>query len=68
MEPMDTVGHWRKSSYSGSGDGDSCVEIAHGSVRMAIRDSKDPHRAALTFPVPAFASFVEALKKPGARP
>lgn len=61
---METLGKWRKSSYSGPGDGDSCVEIACSSVHMAIRDSKDPRRAVLTFPVSAFVSFVEGLKKP----
>ncbi|MFC7510939.1 DUF397 domain-containing protein [Streptomyces thermocarboxydus] len=31
---------WRKSSYSGPGDGDSCVEIALRPARVAIRDSR----------------------------
>ena len=61
---MDTTENWRKSSYSGPGDGDSCVEIACIPARIAIRDSKDRRRAPLTFPVPAFTVFVEELKKP----
>jgi len=60
MHPLDT---WRKSSYSGAGDGDSCVEIANRPTRTAIRDSKTPARATLTFPAPAFTAFVEALKR-----
>ncbi|GGR15798.1 hypothetical protein GCM10015536_21700 [Streptomyces griseomycini] len=60
---MDIPENWRKSSYSGPGDGDSCVEIACSPVRIAIRDSKDPHRATLTFPIPTFTLFLEALKK-----
>ncbi|MER7840982.1 DUF397 domain-containing protein [Streptomyces sp. NPDC096040] len=57
--PMDT---WRKSSYSGPGDGDSCVEIANFPAHISIRDSKAPARAVLSFPVEAFAPFLQALK------
>ncbi|MCM3266490.1 DUF397 domain-containing protein [Streptomyces thermoviolaceus] len=53
---------WRKSSYSGPGDGNACVEIAARSTHVRIRDSKAPTRATLTFPAGAFATFVEALK------
>ncbi|MDQ1045591.1 DUF397 domain-containing protein [Streptomyces sp. V4I2] len=59
---METPDNWRKSSYSGPGDGDSCVEIADNLTRVAIRDSKDPSHATLLFPTEAFATFVEALK------
>ncbi|MFE1294423.1 DUF397 domain-containing protein [Streptomyces sp. NPDC058731] len=58
---MDT--NWRKSSYSGPGDGDSCVEIATGETHTAVRDTKDRTRATLTFPAPAFAAFLRALKE-----
>ncbi|MEV0734496.1 DUF397 domain-containing protein [Streptomyces sp. NPDC050549] len=60
---MDMREHWRKSSYSGAGDGNSCVEIANRPTHIAIRDSKTPTRATLTFPTPAFTAFVEALKR-----
>jgi hypothetical protein len=60
---MGTPENWRKSSYSGPGDGDSCVEIAHSSTHVAVRDSKAPARATLTFPVDAFTPFLEALKQ-----
>ncbi|WP_330288585.1 DUF397 domain-containing protein [Streptomyces sp. NBC_00576] len=63
---MDTLGNWRKSSYSGGGDGNGCVEIANSRARIAVRDSKIPDRASLTFPTGAFAPFVEALKSPAA--
>jgi len=51
---------WRKSSYSGSGEG-QCVEVAdvtrtHAAV--AVRDSKRPHGPALLFAPEAFASFI----------
>ncbi|MFJ8597515.1 DUF397 domain-containing protein [Streptomyces shenzhenensis] len=57
-----TPGSWRKSSYSGSGDGNACVEIAQTPFNTSVRDSKTPTRAVLTFPAPAFAAFVGALK------
>ena len=61
---MDTPDNWRKSSYSGPGDGDSCVEIANSHTHIAIRDSKTLGGAILTFPAEAFAPFLEALKHP----
>jgi hypothetical protein len=61
---MVTPDNWRKSSHSGSGDGNACVEIAHNPTRVAIRDSKTPAGATLTFPTGAFTSFVDALKTP----
>ncbi|MBV7697077.1 DUF397 domain-containing protein [Streptomyces sp. TRM70350] len=59
---MTTPDNWRKSSYSGEGDGNACVEIANSPTRTAIRDSKAPTRATLTFPTEAFATFIRALK------
>ncbi|MBZ6249971.1 DUF397 domain-containing protein [Streptomyces olivaceus] len=53
---------WRKSSYSGSGDGNACVEVALDHPHIAVRDSKTPTRAVLTFPAPAFAAFLRALQ------
>lgn len=54
--------NWRKSSYSGPDDGNACVEIANNDTHIAIRDSKAPARATLTFPAGAFTPFIEALK------
>ncbi|MEV0904007.1 DUF397 domain-containing protein [Streptomyces hokutonensis] len=52
--------NWRKSSYSGPGDGNECVEIANSPTHthISIRDSKAPTRATLTFPAVAFAAFL----------
>lgn len=61
---MATPDNWRKSSYSGPGDGDSCVEIANSPTHIAVRDSKTPAGASLTFPAGAFTAFLEALKTP----
>jgi hypothetical protein len=55
--------NWRKSSYSGGGDGNNCLEIANRHTRVAIRDSKDPGHGTLTFPRGAFTAFINALKQ-----
>jgi hypothetical protein len=54
--------NWRKSSYSGPDDGNNCVEIANSPSHTAIRDSKAPARATLTFPTGAFAAFLDSVK------
>lgn len=59
---MTQAARWKKSSYSGGGDGNTCVEIADLDTHIRVRDSKAPARATLTFPAGAFASFVDALK------
>ncbi|MFB0621146.1 DUF397 domain-containing protein [Streptomyces sp. AGS-58] len=59
---MTTPENWRKSSYSGEGDGNACVEIASSPTRIAVRDSKAPSRATLTFPVSVFVTFLDGLK------
>ncbi|KOT37579.1 hypothetical protein ADK41_19485 [Streptomyces caelestis] len=56
---MDT---WRKSSYSGPGDGNECVEIANTSTHVGIRDSKAPAGATLAFPAGAFSAFLDGVK------
>ena len=53
----------RKSSYSGEGDGNSCVEIANTPTHVAVRDTKTPSRATLTFPAEAFTLFIDRLAK-----
>ncbi|MFE9167920.1 DUF397 domain-containing protein [Streptomyces kebangsaanensis] len=63
---MSTPTQWKKSSFSGGGEGNDCVEIANVHPRIAVRDSKAPARATLSFPAGAFTSFIEALKAPEA--
>ncbi|MEU1704750.1 DUF397 domain-containing protein [Streptomyces sp. NPDC005706] len=55
---------WRKSSFSGGGQGDACVEIAECPTHISVRDSKAPARATLTFAAQAFTPFIDALKTP----
>ncbi|MFJ5613114.1 DUF397 domain-containing protein [Streptomyces sp. NPDC093221] len=54
---------WRKSSYSGGADPDSCVEVADNFPgTVPVRDSKDPHGPALTFPTASWSAFIDAVK------
>ncbi|MET7690012.1 DUF397 domain-containing protein [Streptomyces sp. NPDC005483] len=55
--------NWRKSSHSGGGDGNECVEIANSPTHVSIRDSKAPARATLTLPTLTFTTFLNALKR-----
>lgn len=57
---MATPQNWRKSSYSGGGDGNNCVEIATSATRVHIRDSKTPAAGTVTVATRAFVTFVEA--------
>ena len=59
---MDTPDIWRKSSYSGGGEGNACVEVNDRRTHIAIRDSKAPTRATLSFPPTTFTAFIEAIK------
>ncbi|MGV9280933.1 DUF397 domain-containing protein [Streptomyces sp. NPDC003730] len=54
----------QKSSNSGGGDGNACVEVALDHPLISVRDSKTPTRAALTLPASAFAAFLTALRDP----
>ncbi|EGX59505.1 hypothetical protein SZN_12268 [Streptomyces zinciresistens K42] len=53
---------WRKSTYSGGGDGNDCVEIATTPTHTAVRDTKDPAGGTLTFPAGTFAAFLDGVK------
>ncbi|MCT7352196.1 DUF397 domain-containing protein [Streptomyces sp. 15-116A] len=59
---MTEATRWQKSSYSGGGDGNTCVEIARVDTDVAIRDSKRPSHATLTVTAGVFTTFVEELK------
>lgn len=43
--------NWRKSSYSGAGDGNSCIELASlGPDAIALRESDEPGTVMTTTP------------------
>ncbi|WP_416967097.1 DUF397 domain-containing protein [Streptomyces sp. 4F14] len=53
---------WRRSSYSGSNNG-NCVEVAdHSPGLVPIRDSKNPGGPMLTVPTPVWDAFISSLK------
>ncbi|WP_121702170.1 DUF397 domain-containing protein [Streptomyces sp. E5N298] len=54
--------NWCKSSFSGGGEGDTCVEIAVLPDRIAIRDSKDPSQGTLTVPSRSFTALIQSFK------
>jgi hypothetical protein len=60
MQPSSV--EWRKSSYS-QGNGGQCIEVA-GSLPqvVAVRDSKDPGGARLTFQAASWIAFTDAVK------
>ncbi|WP_019065717.1 DUF397 domain-containing protein [Streptomyces hokutonensis] len=58
---MVTPDNWQKSSDSGGGQGDACVEVGHRHLHIAVRDSKVPTRATLTLPAEAFTAFIDGL-------
>jgi hypothetical protein len=57
---------WRKSSYSGSSEGQcvECADVTRTHSGIALRDSKDPTGAALLFTPDAFGGFIAAVKRP----
>jgi hypothetical protein len=61
-QTVNTSDNWRKSSYSGGGDGNACVEISDRRTHIAIRDSKAPAHGTLSIPAEVFTPFIEALK------
>jgi hypothetical protein len=60
--PNLTGAQWRKSSHS-NGNGGDCVEVADldGGAR-AVRDSKEPTGAALTFSTSEWAAFTAGVR------
>lgn len=55
-----TTQEWRKSSYSGGGNG-SCVEVAFVSEAVGVRDSKNATGPTLTFPPTTWRGFARAV-------
>ncbi|MFD8059796.1 DUF397 domain-containing protein [Streptomyces cyaneofuscatus] len=49
---------WVRSSYSSSGDGNDCVEVATAPTVVHVRDSKDVHGPRLALAPTAWAGFV----------
>ncbi|PSJ27040.1 DUF397 domain-containing protein [Streptosporangium nondiastaticum] len=52
---------WQKSSFSGNGPGNDCVEVAEVHGAVAVRESDDPSRS-ITASSESFAALIRTLK------
>jgi Domain of unknown function (DUF397) len=52
---------WRKSSRSGGGSGNNCVEVAFAGPAVAVRDSKNAEASALVIPAAHWRAFLAGL-------
>lgn len=53
---------WRRSTRSGGGNNDNCVEVATTSHLVLIRDSKDPAGPTLAVTATDWRAFVAGLQ------
>jgi hypothetical protein len=51
---------WRTASRSATSG--NCVEIAHGTEVVGVRDSKNPHTDHLTLPAEAWGTFLAGVR------
>ncbi|WP_416966069.1 DUF397 domain-containing protein [Streptomyces sp. Agncl-13] len=49
---MATLDNWQKSSYSGGGEGNACVELAASPTAIHLRESDTPTTELTTTPTP----------------
>lgn len=53
---------WRKSSRSGGGGGNNCVEFATDGERAYVRDTKDREGGTIVVRPEAWAAFLDTLR------
>ncbi|MFJ3304919.1 DUF397 domain-containing protein [Streptomyces sp. NPDC086549] len=58
---MDHALHWQKSTFSGGGEGNTCVELAATPTTLHLRESDDP-ATELTTTTAALAHLIRGLK------
>lgn len=56
-----TKGVWRKATRSGNNG--ACVEVCDLGDGVAVRDSKNPRGAVLTFPPAAWSAFLDRARQ-----
>ncbi|MFJ9585521.1 DUF397 domain-containing protein [Streptomyces acidicola] len=49
---MTTAAQWQKSSFSGGGEGNDCIELTSASATIHLRESDTPHTGVTTAPIP----------------
>ncbi|WP_083733986.1 DUF397 domain-containing protein [Actinomadura sp. CNU-125] len=54
---------WRKSSHSGGGNDDACVELANLEGNVGVRDSKDPEGPRLGFSRDDFGGLLARIRR-----
>ena len=55
--------NWRKSSYSGAGGTEECVELTRFPGGVGVRDSKAPWAGHLELPRQSFAALLDHLRR-----
>ncbi|MET8943034.1 DUF397 domain-containing protein [Streptomyces sp. NPDC004542] len=58
---MDHALHWQKSTFSGGGEGDTCIELAATPTALHLRESEDPGTRLTTGTAPV-AHLIRGLK------
>ncbi|MFI1029483.1 DUF397 domain-containing protein [Streptomyces sp. NPDC020951] len=58
---MTTPENWQKSSFSGFGDGDECLELASTPAALHLRESDHP-AAVLTAPPALLAHLLHSIR------
>ncbi|MEU9782835.1 DUF397 domain-containing protein [Streptomyces phaeochromogenes] len=58
---MTTPDNWQKSSFSGGGDGNACVELASTLHTLHLRESDDPSIELVTTPAP-LSHFLHGIR------
>jgi Domain of unknown function (DUF397) len=53
---------WQKSSFSGGGDGNTCLEVAATDDSFMVRESDDPN-AVLTTTSASLAQLLQAVRR-----
>ncbi|CAM5708634.1 DUF397 domain-containing protein [Streptomyces aurantiogriseus] len=58
---MNTPANWQKSSFSGSGDGNACLELASTPTTLHLRESDTPTTVLTTTPT-ALAHLLAGIR------
>jgi len=53
--------HWQKSTFSGGGEGNTCVEVAATPTTLHLRESDTPHTQLATT-TPPLAHLIRGVK------